>query len=103
MFGFWTTKLVQEISERAHYIEPGWRIFIMATEMTIGRNGFVTKPSEQEVLITRVFDAPRELVFRAWTDPKHLAQWWAPKGCTNNIHEMDVNPGGACRLFMHRP
>lgn len=58
---------------------------------------------EWELVFTRVFDAPPELVFEAWTNPKHVAQWWGPRGFTNTIHEMDVRPGGVWRLVMHGP
>jgi uncharacterized protein YndB with AHSA1/START domain len=57
----------------------------------------------RELVFTRVFDAPRELVFKAWTDPKHIAQWWGPKGFTTTIHDMDVRPGGVWRFIMHGP
>jgi uncharacterized protein YndB with AHSA1/START domain len=59
--------------------------------------------SDREIITTRVFDAPRELVFAAWTDPKHVAEWWGPKGFTNTIYEMDVRPGGVWRFVMHGP
>ena len=59
--------------------------------------------SDREVVVTRVLDAPREIVFDMWTDPKHLAQWWGPNGFTNTIHEMDARPGGVWRLVMHGP
>ncbi len=59
--------------------------------------------SPREVFITRVFDAPRALVFKAWTDPKHLAQWWGPKGYTNPVCELDLQPGGAIRIHMRSP
>jgi uncharacterized protein YndB with AHSA1/START domain len=62
-----------------------------------------TNTGDREILIERVFDAPRELVFQAWTDPEHVAQWWGPQGFTNTIHEMDVRPGGICRFIMHSP
>lgn len=62
-----------------------------------------TSTADREIVITRVFDAPRELVFKAWTDPKHVAQWWGPNGFTNTIHEMDVRPGGVWRFIMHGP
>src|SRR5882762_5966761 len=57
----------------------------------------------REIVITRVFDAPRELVFEAMTDPKQVVQWWGPRGFTTTIHEMDVRPGGAWRHTMHGP
>src|SRR5271155_4940173 len=59
--------------------------------------------ADRELVITRVLDAPRELVFDMWTDPKHIAQWWGPNGFTTTIHEMDVRPGGVWRLIMHGP
>jgi len=59
--------------------------------------------TDREIVITRVFDAPRELVFEVWTDPKHVAQWWGPNGFTTTIHEMDVRPGGVWRHTMHGP
>jgi uncharacterized protein YndB with AHSA1/START domain len=63
-----------------------------------------TKPLvEREVTITRVFDAPRQLVFKAWTDAKHLAQWWGPKGFTNPVCEIDARVGGMLRIHMRGP
>jgi len=57
----------------------------------------------REIVTTRVFDAPRELVFEAWTDPAHLANWWGPAGFTNTFHEYDPRPGGRWRFVMHGP
>ncbi len=51
--------------------------------------------AEQEIVVTRLFAAPRELVFAAFTEQEHIEQWWAPKGATT--HEMDVKPGGVWR------
>jgi uncharacterized protein YndB with AHSA1/START domain len=62
-----------------------------------------TKLSEREITITRVFDAPRALVFEAWTDAAQLAQWWGPKGFTNPVCEIDVRVGGAIRIHMRSP
>jgi uncharacterized protein YndB with AHSA1/START domain len=58
---------------------------------------------DREIVATRVFDAPRELVFDLWTDPHHIAQWWGPNGFTTTIHEMDLRPGGAWRFVLHGP
>ena len=66
-------------------------------------NANATSAADREIVTTRVFDAPRELVFEAWTDPKHVAQWWGPNGFTTTIHEMDVRPGGVWRFIMHGP
>jgi uncharacterized protein YndB with AHSA1/START domain len=59
--------------------------------------------SDRELIFNRVFDAPRELVYKAWTDPRHLIQWWGPKGFTTSVYEMDVKPGGVWRLTMRGP
>jgi len=61
------------------------------------------RPNERTVVITRVLDAPRELVWKAWTDPEHLAQWWGPRGFTNPVCELDVRRGGALRIVMRAP
>jgi uncharacterized protein YndB with AHSA1/START domain len=59
--------------------------------------------SDREILTTRVFDAPRGLVFKAWTDPEQIARWWGPVGFTTTTHHMDVRPGGVWRFVMHGP
>lgn len=59
--------------------------------------------SEWDLVMTRVFDAPRELVFKAWTETQHVAQWWGPKGFTNPVCELDVRAGGAIRIHMRAP
>lgn len=59
--------------------------------------------AKADLVLTRTFDAPRKLVFKAWTDPKHVAQWWGPHGFTTTIHEMEVRPGGAWRYAMRGP
>ena len=59
--------------------------------------------AEREITITRVFDAPRALVFAAWTDSKHLAQWWGPHGFTNPLCEIEPRVGGAIRIHMRGP
>jgi uncharacterized protein YndB with AHSA1/START domain len=56
-----------------------------------------------DVVSTRVFTAPRERVFEAFSDPRQLAQWWGPKGFTNTIEKFDLRPGGAWRLTMRAP
>ena len=58
---------------------------------------------ERTVTLTRVFDAPRELVWKTWTDPKHLAQWFGPRGFTSSVPELDVRVGGNLRIVMHGP
>jgi uncharacterized protein YndB with AHSA1/START domain len=60
-------------------------------------------PADREIVSTRVFDWPREHVFKAWTDPDHLARWWGPKGFANTFQEFDLRPGGVWRFVMHGP
>jgi len=73
----------------------------MAAGSVDARGG--TAASDREIVATREFDAPRELVWAAWTDPKHIARWWGPRGFTNTIEHMDVRPGGSWRFVMHGP
>jgi len=63
-----------------------------------------TKPvAPRELTITHVFDAPRELVFRMWIEPQHVAQWWGPRSFTNPVCELDARPGGAILIHMRAP
>jgi len=59
--------------------------------------------ADREIVLTRTFDAPRDLVFRAWTESIHIAQWWGPSGFRTTVYEMEVRPGGAWRFVMHGP
>ncbi|MEA2415096.1 MAG: hypothetical protein QOI58_1753 [Thermoanaerobaculia bacterium] len=59
--------------------------------------------ASREIATTRVFDAPRDLVFDAWTSPEHIGQWWGPNGFTTTTHSMDVRPGGEWIFVMHGP
>lgn len=62
-----------------------------------------TSTADREIIIERVFDAPRELVWEAWTNPEHVAQWWGPNGFTTTIKQMDFRVGGVWKLTMHGP
>jgi uncharacterized protein YndB with AHSA1/START domain len=57
----------------------------------------------QELTLVRTFDAPRDLVFRAWTDPGHLSKWWGPAGFTTTMKKWEARPGGAILLEMNAP
>jgi len=57
----------------------------------------------ERMVITRVFDAPRELVWKAWTDPKYMMQWWGPKGFTSPHCEIDFRVGGKFLCCMRSP
>lgn len=61
------------------------------------------KFGEGTVVLTRVFDAPRALVWRAWTDAKMMAQWFGPRGFTSSVPQLDVRVGGTLRIVMHGP
>ncbi len=67
------------------------------------RPSAAAEPGERELVITRLLDAPRELVFRAWTESKHAMQWWGPEGFAVVALDMDVRPGGRWRKCMRSP
>jgi len=56
-----------------------------------------------EMVITRILNAPRDLVFRIWTEPEHIKHWWGPNGFTNTISKMEFRPGGVWEFVMHGP
>ena len=60
-------------------------------------------PSDREIVMTRVFDAPRELVFKACTDPNLIPQWWGLRGSTTIVDKMEVKPGGVWRFVQRDP
>ncbi|GIP41241.1 ATPase [Paenibacillus sp. J31TS4] len=57
----------------------------------------------QGIVLSRVYDAPRELVYKMWTDPEHFGKWWGPKGFTLKVAKMDVRPGGMFLGSQHSP
>ena len=59
--------------------------------------------ANREMHITRMLNAPIDLVWEVWTNPEHIANWWGPSGYTNTIHKMEVIAGGEWRLTMHGP
>ena len=58
---------------------------------------------EPELVITRIFVAPRDVVFQAWTEPGRVARWWGPQGFVTTYCDMDIRPGGAFRVCMRSP
>ena len=60
-------------------------------------------PLDREIVLSRVIDAPREMVFDAWTDPEQLPEWFGPRGFTITTHEIDVRTGGVWRYLMVGP
>jgi uncharacterized protein YndB with AHSA1/START domain len=59
--------------------------------------------ADRELIFSRLLDAPVTLVWKIWTNQKHIALWWGPDGFTNTIIKMDVKPGGEWHLIMHGP
>ena len=69
----------------------------------MAKTNVIAEPGKQEIIITRTVDAPRDLVFKAYTDPNAIPQWWGPHHFTNPVCEMDVRPGGAILIHMAGP
>ena len=63
----------------------------------------VTEPADRVLTITRIFDAPRSLVFKAWTDSDHIARWWGPRGFKSDVIKNELRPGGSYRIHMLGP
>lgn len=87
-------------AERLHQVllEPQQK----EKKVAAGRSA-ATEPGERELVITRVFDAPRHIVWKAWTDPEHLMRWWGPRGFKTRVSKMDVRSGGGWRFCMRSP
>lgn len=66
-------------------------------------NQIETKVGDREIVITRIFDSPRDLVFDAWTTEEHLSKWWGPQGFTMTFQKFDMKPGGTWQFIMHGP
>ena len=91
------TALVPAAARYLEGMEAGWQ------QTLDGLEDHAREAADRELVVTRVFDAPRDIVFGAWTDPKQAAQWWGPQGFTTISCEMDVRPGGAYRACMRSP
>ena len=66
-------------------------------DTTTGETTFIVDPNRQEVTMSRIFAAPRELVFQVSSDPKHVAEWWGPRQYVTTVDKGDVRPGGQWR------
>ena len=73
------------------------------TEKIVATSRVDLERDPRSIIGTREFDAPRALVLAAWTDPRHLAQWWGPFGFTTTTFSFDFRPGGVWRFVMHGP
>jgi uncharacterized protein YndB with AHSA1/START domain len=67
--------------------------------MPTGKTRFIVKPKEKKIIIERILNAPRELVFKAYTEPKHISNWWGPRELKTAIDKMEVKPGGVWRFI----
>jgi uncharacterized protein YndB with AHSA1/START domain len=74
---------------------------VTAKAETVAKTEYVIEPGKQDITITRVFDAPRELVFEAYTDPKLVSQWFGPREYTTRVDKLDARPGGLWRFVQH--
>lgn len=63
----------------------------------------MSNEKDREIINVRVFNASREVLFKAWEDPEQLVQWWGPKGFRNTFHEFDFKPGITWKYTMHGP
>jgi uncharacterized protein YndB with AHSA1/START domain len=61
------------------------------------------RASDREIVVSRIIEGPRRLVFKAFTDPKHLGQWWGPDGFTTTTRAFEFRPGGVWDFIMHSP
>jgi uncharacterized protein YndB with AHSA1/START domain len=71
--------------------------------MAAEENSAAADSSDRTLVITRTFDAPRAMVFKAWTEPEQLMKWWGPKGFSTPSCEIDLRPGGSYRIRMRSP
>lgn len=74
-----------------------------AARKMAGRTTFTADPETPTIIMTRIFDAPRTLVFEAYTDPKHIPHWWGPRYLKTTVEKMDVRPGGEWRILQRAP
>jgi uncharacterized protein YndB with AHSA1/START domain len=72
----------------------------MESPMAASEPKTATPAMDEDFVISRTLDAPRALVWKVWTEPEHLAQWWGPKGCTIRVAKLDVRPGGMFHYAM---
>ena len=69
----------------------------------MSKSAYTIEPGKQEIVMTRTFDVPRDLVFKTTTDPSLIPQWWGPRGHTTVVDKMDLRPGGKWRYVVRDP
>lgn len=93
----------QSRAHREGHIQAGMEAGMRETFMQLDAHLVEMMTAQRGLVMMRTFDAPRELVFQAWTDARHVDHWWGPNGFRNETFEMDVRPGGRWRYVMHGP
>jgi uncharacterized protein YndB with AHSA1/START domain len=96
------------VHERARALTPAAAMMLAGMEVGLTQSlrhldDVLTGAFDRQISITRMVEAPREVVFDAWTSDEHLSQWWGPNGFTLTTDEIDVRPGGRWRFTMHGP
>ena len=95
------TEIERQAFDASHEgMRQGWAGTMEQLEAYLAQMGGA---GDGDFVISRVFEAPREQLWQAWTDPRHMARWWGPRAFTNPVCEMDVRPGGAYRIVMRSP
>src|SRR3989442_10951037 len=98
-----TERTIQSTAKTANKGEKVMSSKTTTTENIDTKTTPETTSSDRELIISRIIDAPRERVFKAWTDPELLKQWFAPLPYTTPVAELDVRPGGANLIVMRDP
>src|SRR5438105_3911812 len=93
-------KSTPEVTDAVAGMQDGWS---QSLERLGDLLSSASPTADREIAATRVFDAPREIVWKMWTDRDHIVNWWGPKGSTTTMHTMDVRPGGTWDFIMHGP
>ena len=75
----------------------------MGAAIDVATDTAAADATDRQLVVTRVIDAPRRLVFKAWIEPDHVARWWGPQGFTTTFCDMDIRPGGKFRVCMRSP
>ena len=90
-------------SEASRGALQGWSQSLDKLAEHFGRQPYHLDGEPTELITTRVFAAPRSVVYECWATPAHLEHWWGPNGFTTKVHEMDLRPGGVWTLTMYGP
>ena len=75
----------------------------MAVQQQLGNDRTTVYQDDLDVVFERIFDAPRDLVWRVYTEPERIARWWGTHGSTTEVVEMDLRPGGKWHYISHAP